>query len=239
MGSQWPWLASLLAQLVKNLPTMWEIWVWSLGWEDSPEEGKGYLLQYSGLGIPSTVQSIGSQRVRQDWATFTFHGHGWAEELSSNSRPSCWPTALSDSFSAPPLFHTCTTMNKFVYRRGTGDVLSVWILRCLAVAMGQTPENTVSSEPMILFPFNKNWRNTVYNNTHGTYCHEIYSLVFVQSSKIQVYKYICWNHVADCLWVACIIFFTLWEAPFLACCQAHVIIPTLFTRRINSVYVHR
>ena len=25
---------SLLAQLVKNLPAMWETWVWSLGWED-------------------------------------------------------------------------------------------------------------------------------------------------------------------------------------------------------------
>ena len=29
---------------------MWETWVGSLGWEDSPGEGKGYLLQYSGLG---------------------------------------------------------------------------------------------------------------------------------------------------------------------------------------------
>ena len=41
--------ASLVAQLVKNLPAMWETWVWSLGWEDSPGEGKGYPLQYSGL----------------------------------------------------------------------------------------------------------------------------------------------------------------------------------------------
>ena len=38
--------ASLVAQLVKNLPAMW---VWSLGWEDSPGEGKGYPPQYSGL----------------------------------------------------------------------------------------------------------------------------------------------------------------------------------------------
>ena len=34
---------SLVAQLVKNLPAMWETWVWS------PGEGKGYPLQYSGL----------------------------------------------------------------------------------------------------------------------------------------------------------------------------------------------
>ena len=28
-----------LAQTVKNLPAVWEIWVWSLGWEDPLEEG--------------------------------------------------------------------------------------------------------------------------------------------------------------------------------------------------------
>ena len=32
--------ASLVAQLVKNLPTMQETWVRSLGWEDSLEKGK-------------------------------------------------------------------------------------------------------------------------------------------------------------------------------------------------------
>ena len=41
--------ASLVAQLVKNLLAMWETWVQSLGWEDSPGEGKGYPLQYCGL----------------------------------------------------------------------------------------------------------------------------------------------------------------------------------------------
>ena len=40
---------SLAAQLVKNPPAMRETWVRSLGWEDSPGEGKGYPLQYSGL----------------------------------------------------------------------------------------------------------------------------------------------------------------------------------------------
>ena len=41
--------ASLVAQLVKNLPIMWETWFQSLGWEKSPGEGKCYPLQYSGL----------------------------------------------------------------------------------------------------------------------------------------------------------------------------------------------
>ena len=31
--------ASLVAQMVKNLPAMWETWVQSLGWEDPPEKG--------------------------------------------------------------------------------------------------------------------------------------------------------------------------------------------------------
>ena len=35
--------------MVKNLPAMCETWVRSLGWEDSPGEGNGYPLEYSGL----------------------------------------------------------------------------------------------------------------------------------------------------------------------------------------------
>ena len=33
--------ASLVAQLVKNLPAMWETWVQSLDWEDPLEKRKG------------------------------------------------------------------------------------------------------------------------------------------------------------------------------------------------------
>ena len=41
---------SLVAQMVRRLPTMQETWVLSLIWEDPLEkEGKGYPLQYSGL----------------------------------------------------------------------------------------------------------------------------------------------------------------------------------------------
>ena len=36
---QYSW-ASLVAQLVKNLPAMWETWVRSLDWEDPLEKGK-------------------------------------------------------------------------------------------------------------------------------------------------------------------------------------------------------
>ena len=37
---QYYYWASLVAQLVKNLPAMWETWVQSLGWEDALEKEK-------------------------------------------------------------------------------------------------------------------------------------------------------------------------------------------------------
>ena len=42
--------ASLIAQLVKNLPAMQETWVQSLGWEDLLEKGKA--THSSILGLP-------------------------------------------------------------------------------------------------------------------------------------------------------------------------------------------
>ena len=42
---QYSW-SFLVAQLIRNLPAMWETWVPSLGWEDPLEEGT---LQYSCL----------------------------------------------------------------------------------------------------------------------------------------------------------------------------------------------
>ena len=66
--------ASLVAQMVKNLPAMQEIWVQSLGWEDPLEEGM------------ATYSSILAWRIPIDrgawWATV----HGFAKS----------PTQLSD-----------------------------------------------------------------------------------------------------------------------------------------------
>ena len=63
---------SLVVQLVKNLPEMWETWVWSLGWEDPLEKGKATRSNILVRRIPWNVLSMGSQRIRHDWATFTF-----------------------------------------------------------------------------------------------------------------------------------------------------------------------
>ena len=91
--------ASLMAQLVKNPPAMWETWVWSLGWEDPQEKGKAThssilekkssicsclliflekeMATHSSILAwritwteePGVLQSMGSQRVGYDWAT--------------------------------------------------------------------------------------------------------------------------------------------------------------------------
>ena len=60
--------ASLVAQLVKNLPAVQETWVRSLGWEDLPE--KEMAAHYSILALkiswteePGGLQSTGLQRV--------------------------------------------------------------------------------------------------------------------------------------------------------------------------------
>ena len=47
--------ASLVAQLVKNPPVMWETWVRSLGWEDPPEKGRTTHSSILTWGIPWTV----------------------------------------------------------------------------------------------------------------------------------------------------------------------------------------
>ena len=58
--------ASLVAQLVKNLPPVRETWVQSLGWEDLLEKGKATHSSILAWRIPWTVYSMGSQRVGHD-----------------------------------------------------------------------------------------------------------------------------------------------------------------------------
>ena len=60
--------ASLVAQMVKNLPTIWETWVQSLGWEDPLEEGMATPSSILAWRIPMDrepggFQFIASQRV--------------------------------------------------------------------------------------------------------------------------------------------------------------------------------
>ena len=69
---QYSW-ASLVAQMVKNLPAMRETWVWYLGgespwrraWQPTPAFLPG---ESRWTEVPSGLQSMRSQRVRHDWA---------------------------------------------------------------------------------------------------------------------------------------------------------------------------
>ena len=60
--------ASLVAQTIKYLPTMWETWVQFLGWEDPLEKEMATHSSILAWKIPWTekpgrLQSMGSQKV--------------------------------------------------------------------------------------------------------------------------------------------------------------------------------
>ena len=63
--------ASLVAQMVKNLPALWEIWVCSLHWEDPLEKGMAMHSSILAWRIPGTrepggMPSLGLHRVGHD-----------------------------------------------------------------------------------------------------------------------------------------------------------------------------
>ena len=73
ISSQW---ASPVAQKVKNLPAMWETRVQSLRWEDPLEKwtkthSSILAWRISWTKEPGGLQSMGSQSIEHNWATFT------------------------------------------------------------------------------------------------------------------------------------------------------------------------
>ena len=102
--------ASLVAQLVKNPPAMWETWIQSLGWEDPLEKGTATHSSILVWRIPWTVWSMGLQRVGHNWATFT------SLYLMHVELPPC--NALAPGFCLPCLFlgishHSSLNLNVF------------------------------------------------------------------------------------------------------------------------------
>ena len=90
--------ASLVAQLLKNLPVMQETWVQPLGWED-PLENR--MATHSSIlawripwtGEPGGLQSMGSQTAGHDWATkhpltlvITTHSQLWSTHFHQHYR---------------------------------------------------------------------------------------------------------------------------------------------------------
>ena len=67
-------VASLVAQLVKNLPAIWETWVQSLSWEDPLEEGM------------ATHSSILAWRMPVDRGAWRATGHEVTKETDTPER---------------------------------------------------------------------------------------------------------------------------------------------------------
>ena len=126
-----PWICScyyliisLVPQMVKNLPAVWETQVWSLSWEESLEKEMATHSSILAWRIPWTeepggLQSVGSQKVGHNWATntftflvlifcialfiswffFSFVLQGWKEERRGKTR-SGWGS-IKELFSLP------------------------------------------------------------------------------------------------------------------------------------------
>ena len=100
----WIWIwASLVAQTVKPLPAMQETRIWSLVWEDPLEKEMATHSSTLAGKIPWTeetgrLQSMGLQRVRQDWVTSL-------SLVAQSERLQWWPgfkTALATGISILP-----------------------------------------------------------------------------------------------------------------------------------------
>ena len=69
--------ASLVAQLVDNLPAMQETWVRSLGWDDPLEKGKATHSSILAWRIPWTVQPMVGSQSGTRLRTFTSLSFPW------------------------------------------------------------------------------------------------------------------------------------------------------------------
>ena len=83
--------ASLVAQMVENLPTMWETWVWSLGQED--------LWRREWLPTPAFLPvKFHGQRSLADYSSWSYSvGHEWANNLckiDNQQRPTIYHREL-------------------------------------------------------------------------------------------------------------------------------------------------
>ena len=81
----WP---SLVAQLVKNLPALQEMWVRYLGWEDPLEKGIGYPLKYSWASLVTQLV-MNPPAMQETWV----RPLGWEDPLERERFPTpvFWP----------------------------------------------------------------------------------------------------------------------------------------------------
>ena len=101
--------ASLVAQMVKHLPAMWETWVWSLGWEDPLEEEMVTYLSTLAWKIPwmeepGRLQFMGSQRDGHNWATSLVH---WFRDYIITMYPTWGQFLLPENLLANSIILKC------------------------------------------------------------------------------------------------------------------------------------
>ena len=120
-----------MAQLAKNLPAMWETWVRSLGWEDPLDEGKGYLLQYSGLesSMDCIVHGVEKSRTRLSDFHFHFLRAKWGEVVGPCTfigisqglcevGPCCYPSFPREETETLTGVLICLKIHRLVEERG-------------------------------------------------------------------------------------------------------------------------
>ena len=90
--------ASLVVQLVKKQPAMWETWVQSLGWEDPLEKGKTTHSSLLAWRTPWTVQFMEFSRPDY-WSGLPFLSSGDLPNPGIEPRS---PTLQEDSLPAEP-----------------------------------------------------------------------------------------------------------------------------------------
>ena len=120
--------ASLVAQLVKNPPAMWETWVLSLGWEDPLEKGKGTHSSILAWRITWTYSPRGhkalSKTERLSLSLFTFQRQWRTEE----------PGVLQ-SMGLQKVGHDSATQQQYLskhffwkvqHKKGRNEIIKIW-----------------------------------------------------------------------------------------------------------------
>ena len=71
------WRSDVVAQTVKNPPAMWEIWVWSLGWDNPLEKGV------------ATHWKIPGQKSLVGYSPYIAQSQTWLKRLSTHAWTTC------------------------------------------------------------------------------------------------------------------------------------------------------
>ena len=134
-----------MSQLVKNLPAMQEIWIWSLDQEDPLGKGMQPTPVFFAWRTPWTeepegLHSMGSQRVRHDWVTTT---HTCTHKAIRRLRH--WDTCKGEGDTVCTI--TLSTFSSVLNRNLDGSWPVLWtesvgeprVDVCLAFVVGEKP----------------------------------------------------------------------------------------------------